>query len=346
MRRGYAACTINLLQHQTIYGTVQAALQWYREMYLSLNYLQWNKSNINPCLWYKWMDGYLIVFLLWVDDCFVVGPKQLVLEESMRFREVYDTTDEGEADEYVGCKLTQTKEYLKLTQPVKIRRLIDEFGYSGKKSLQTPVQPKSNLAFEAKDNPQAKETNAKKYASVIEMLLHVARNSRPDCINPMQECSGFMSNVKKACIDHCDYLCNYIIPTKERGYMIKPDKTNWDRMQDYLFIVPRESNADWAKNPSRRSVNSGCTFVNGAMMKIFSQMMKTIALSTTKAELNAAVLTVMDMLLAYYILVSLRLTVKLPICTLITRHAGTFKHTYTKAVPKVVVVVTQWKHGF
>ena len=81
------------------------------------------------------MDRYLIVFLLWVDDCFVVGPNQLVLEELMRFREVYNTTDKGEADKYVGCKLTQTKEYLKLTQPVKIRRLIDTFGYSGKKSL-------------------------------------------------------------------------------------------------------------------------------------------------------------------------------------------------------------------
>ena len=226
MKRLYPAWAVLVLL-ATIYGTTQAALQWYREMYLSLNYLQWNKSNINPCLWYKWMDRYLIVFLLWVDDCFVVGPKQLVLEESTRFRKVYDTTDEDESDKYVSCKLTQTKEYLKLTQPVKIRRLIDEFGYSGKKSLQTPVKPKSNLAFEAKDSLQANETEAKKYASVIGMLLHGAQNSRPDCINPMQECSGFMSNVKKACIDHYDYLCSYIIRTKERGYMIKPNKTNW-----------------------------------------------------------------------------------------------------------------------
>ena len=119
---------------------------------------------------------------------------------------------------------------MKLTQPVKIRRLIDEFGYSGKKSFQTPVKFKSNLAFEAKDSPQADKTKAKKYTLVIRMLLHVAQNSRPDCINPVQECYGFMSNVKKACIGHCDYLCNYIVLTKERGYMIKPNKTNWDRM--------------------------------------------------------------------------------------------------------------------
>ena len=94
--------------------------------------------------------------------------------------------------------------------------------------------------------------------------------------------------------------------------MIKPDKTNWEGTRDYLFIVSRESVADWTKHPSPRSVNSGCTFINGAMVKFFSQMMKTIVLSTTKAELNAAVLTAMDMLLAYYILVSLKLTVKLP----------------------------------
>ena len=52
LRQFYPAWTVLMLL-ATIYGTIQAALQWYREMHLSVNALQWNKNNINPCLWYK-----------------------------------------------------------------------------------------------------------------------------------------------------------------------------------------------------------------------------------------------------------------------------------------------------
>ena len=46
---------------------------------------------------------------------------------------------------------------------------------------------------------------------------------------------------------------------------------------------------------------------------MFSKMMPVVALSTTEAELYAAVLTAMDMMLTYHIMVvSMRLTVKLP----------------------------------
>ena len=41
-------------------------------------------------------------------------------------------------------------------------------------------------------------------------------------------------------------------------------------------------------------------------------MMKVIALSTTESELNATVLESMDMMLAYYIMKGMRLTVELP----------------------------------
>ena len=73
--------------------------------------------------------GRLILFLLWIDDCLIVGPRDLVISETKKFQEIYDTTDEGwlhgKDGSYVGCKITfgQKKENLKLTQPVKIQRL-------------------------------------------------------------------------------------------------------------------------------------------------------------------------------------------------------------------------------
>ena len=48
------------------------------------------------------------------------------------------------------------------------------------------------------------------------------------------------------------------------------------------------------------------------MINMFSNMTRTIALLTTEVEFNAVVLEAMDMILAYYIMRGLKLTVELP----------------------------------
>ena len=101
--------------------------------------LQWNRNTCDPCLYYKWIEGRLVVVLLWVDNFLVAGPQIYIIMERTKFRELYNTTDEDEMEEYVGCKIECTEEYLKMTQPVNVQRLIEEFGYNGSKSLSTPV---------------------------------------------------------------------------------------------------------------------------------------------------------------------------------------------------------------
>ena len=54
-------------------------------------------------------------------------------------------------------------------------------------------------------------------------------------------------------------------------------------MKDFLFKISGESDADWAKDPLQKSSNSGCTFLNGAMIKMFSNIMQTIVLLTIEA---------------------------------------------------------------
>ena len=97
---------------------------------------------------------------------------------------MFDTTDEGwlhgKDGAFVGCKLTlcPKKTYIKLTQPVKIQRLIDEFRYTGKNELRTPVKPGSVLASEAENSLFASKEDQAKFAMITGMMLHVCQNSR------------------------------------------------------------------------------------------------------------------------------------------------------------------------
>ena len=98
-------------------------------------------------------------------------------------------------------------------------------------------------------------------------------------------------------------MIDFIVGTETRGYTIKPDNPgSWDGSLDYVFKISGESDSEYAKDPSRRSVNSGATFLCGALVKMYSKMMPVVALSSMEAELYAMVLTAMDMVFVYHII--------------------------------------------
>jgi hypothetical protein len=74
--------------------------------------------------------------------------------------------------EYVGCRIERTKDYIRLTQPVKVQRLIDEFNYTREKARLTPARPGSVFTVD-----------------VYSMMKEYLKGSRKD-IEASQVCSN------------------------------------------------------------------------------------------------------------------------------------------------------------
>ena len=74
----------------------------------------------------------------------------------------------------------------------------------------------SRVAY-AIDSPKANAKETKKFPSVIGMLLHVVRHLRHDCINLTKICSRFMSKVKKACVEHMNDMCEFMVKSKDQA---------------------------------------------------------------------------------------------------------------------------------
>ena len=66
-------------------------------------------------MFYKYVDGKMVLFILWVDDCCLVGDKAAVLQAVKDFTSLWDCKDLGELKEYVGCKVDRTKEWIRFT---------------------------------------------------------------------------------------------------------------------------------------------------------------------------------------------------------------------------------------
>jgi len=304
---------------KTTYGSKQGAIQWWREICKALYYLGWKRHSIDPCLFIKvTKDGHLIVLLLWVDDVMIAGKREDVISEAAAIGRLFDVTDEspdGKMVEYVGCMIDRTKEYIKMTQPIKIARFKDEFGFNGGGSRppNTPSKPGSVLAIDAEGDKPATKSEHAQYRTIAGITNHMAQWSRPDILNSQREVSQFLAKPTKKCIEAQGRLTNYIVHTEQLGYTIKPkDAGTWDGKQNFKFVVEGESDSEYAKDPSRRSVNCGCTYLNGSLVKMFSKMMPVVALSTTEAELYSAVQTAMDMMFTYHIVIAMGLTVELP----------------------------------
>ena len=102
--------------------------------------MDYQKSDCDPCLYFKWKDGTkLNIWLSWVDDLLNLGNEADVNEACDELKMHFDCDDLGKLEEYVGCKVDYNKEEgsLRFTQPVILQSFEDEFDLPNK----SPVTP-------------------------------------------------------------------------------------------------------------------------------------------------------------------------------------------------------------
>ena len=78
-----------LLLLKTIYGTVQAAMAFFKELLKAFKNLKYNRSTTDLCLQFKWTESRkLIIWLTWVDDCVAGGCGQDPIEEKNKMKQL------------------------------------------------------------------------------------------------------------------------------------------------------------------------------------------------------------------------------------------------------------------
>jgi hypothetical protein len=65
---------------KSLYGLKQAPRAWYKKMDGFLMSLGFNKSVVDPNLYYHIDDNECLILVLYVDDLFLIGSKRLIVE--------------------------------------------------------------------------------------------------------------------------------------------------------------------------------------------------------------------------------------------------------------------------
>jgi hypothetical protein len=258
---------------------------------------------------YKWNNGMLTVIVSWVDDLFIAGcPKEVMIVKE-NIKKHFDCDDVGSIQEYVGNKVDIDNESIKLTQPVLIQSLKDEFDIPDGECPNNPGVPGSVLPAVI-EGEELGEKDMKTYRSGVGKLLYLVRWSRPEAWNAVQELTKFMSKASLAHLKAMYRTMKYMLGTPNRGKIFQPSGRY---VEGFEFEISGRSDSDYAKCPiSRKSVSGYKVCVNGAAVSTKSKMQQHVTLSVTEAELAAGVECAQDMIFTMRLIESIGLKVKLP----------------------------------
>ena len=285
-------------------------MAFWKEACKAMRYMNYERSKADPCLFFNWEEGELSLAMLWVDDCLLMGPRRKVEKAKKRMMSVFDCKDIGEMKEYVGCVIERGNGWLRMTQPLQLRKFQDEFDLETQRGdPDTPAEPHSVLN-EGDQEEELQPEKQTEYRKGTGILLHLMRWSRPEILNAVRECSRHLKQGTKKHHRQMIRIMKYCCGKPRRGAYFKP-KRRWDGKSPMKFRVHGKSDSEYMKDPSRHSVNGWACYVEGCAVNMASKMMPIIAISVTEAELYAAIQCVQDMLFVMRVLMCIGLEVEL-----------------------------------
>ena len=188
--------------------------------------MKYEQNKADPCLYHKWIDGKLLIWITWVGGCLIAGAKDEVMKAKDKMMSLFDCDDVGEMKEYVGCKVehNRSKGEMKVTQPVMVRSFEDEFGVKLEGHIPTtPVEQGLKLT-EADEGTELDMSKQTKYRSGIGKLLHMMRCTRPNIMNAVREASRHMMKANERHMKAMMRIMKYCSSTGEEGLIMKPNK--------------------------------------------------------------------------------------------------------------------------
>ena len=224
-----------------------------------------------------------------------IGCPKDVEESKNAFMKLFDCDDIGEFKEYVGCKITRDDKSIKFTQPVLLQSFKDEFELPNR-NYETPGEP-GKVLTKVIEGTEVDNKMQTEFRSGVGKLLHLMRWSRPEIWNAVRECSRRMS---KSNLDHRKAMLRimqYCVSTPNRGWTLKPVRKWHNCDKDFEFNITGYADSNYATcAETRKSITGYIVRVENAIVAAKSGMQKIVALSTTEAEIIAAVQCVQEML--------------------------------------------------
>jgi hypothetical protein len=273
---------------KTLYGLKQSPRAYFQHFCGTLSELRFTQSSADPCLWVR-VDGDVLVAALafWVDDVVICAPGPEVREIKLALQRHYQMTDAGPATWFLGVRIGNDAAVGRVTldQGPGILRILRQMSMTDCKSLATPCD--GSLQRPLTDVPDEEELafmRDKPYRSLVGALLYLLF-TRPDIAFAVNQLSRFLASPRRVHWLAAVRVLRYLKGTVNLGVCYSGEEECAPTIVGY-------SDADWAGDRDTRRSTTGFIFMLcGGPIAWRTKLQKSVALSTTEAEIMALAAT-------------------------------------------------------
>ena len=225
--------------------------------------------------------------MIYTDDGIFCGPDEREIDKCMEdLSKHFDITDEGDIDEYLGVKITRTTDgTITLTQPHLIDSIIADLGFKeNTKGKNTPAPSTACINIDLDGRPHDESWE---YRSVIGKLNFLEKSTRPDIAFAVHQCARYSSNPKESHSAAVRYIVRYLMATRDKGLILKPNDHSFDCYVDADFQGGWDIETATEDSTTAKSRTAYIVMYAGCPIVWASKMQTDIALSTTESEYSA-----------------------------------------------------------
>ena len=267
-----------------LYGLRQAGRQWYQtlhEAYLSLGF---TRSESDWCVYTRSTPSGFSMSATSVDDIIIASDSQIESDTAARqINEKYTTTDCGNVDWLLGCRITRwrSKRVLMIDQSQFTSSIVRQFGMEHCNPAKTPCFNERLTHDMCPKTDIERDTVASlPFRAIVGKCMYLATCTRPDIAYAVRELTRFMSNYGRKHFDAAKHLLRYLKGTCHRG-IIYGDLNNSIPTTPTLHCF---ADADWGAADNRKSVSGYVVFCGGGPIAWSSKQQTIVALSSCEAE--------------------------------------------------------------
>ena len=263
---------------KNLYGTIQAAANWFDMLKSGLEDEGFKQNKIDPCLFVRSN----CIVICYVDDCCIFSKDKETIDILLKsLSKTFKLTDEGDVNSYLGMNVSKDPNgTITMSQPAIIDKILNTLKIcEDSKMHDTPA----NIILTRDENGN-KRKQEWHYRSVIGQMNYLAGTTRPDILFAVHQCAKYSIDPKQSHEEAVKRIGRYLKKTRDKGLVFTPDGSN--KLECY---ADADFAGAWCKEDADEvgSVLSRTgyliKFANCPIVWV-SKMQTEVALSTTEAE--------------------------------------------------------------